>query len=111
MKKEISVLAQRAANKMTGYIKDQVKWIKEQEEKLADAILGLNSTGYDLRQLVTGIKIGQETLNYLKIYFEQFVGISYDEYCTEHPEAMKIVTPDEKLLSAMKEFMIDLNKK
>lgn len=97
-----SLLQERAAVKIAGYIKAQQTWITQQEAKLADTVLGLNVSDYDLRQLVAGLRTGKETLSYLKSYFLQFVGMDYDTYCEQNPEAIKVVTPEEKLLEAIK---------
>jgi len=105
MTKQVSVLAERAALKISGYIEKQVEWIGKQEEVLADTVLGKDVSQYDLRQIVAGIKTGKETLSYLKLYFEQFVGMTYDEYCEQHPEIAKIETPEEKLLQLIKEIV------
>lgn len=108
--KELTLLHERVAVKFAGYIEVQNTWIKEQEEKLADTLLGKDVSPYDLRQIVAGIKTGKQTLEYLVTYFEQFVGITYKEYCEANPTVIKVESPEEKILSAMKEFMKFVNQ-
>ena len=102
---KLNLLSERAAVKISEYITTQHEWVKKQEETLADTILGLDVSPYDLRQIVSGIKTGNETLEYLKVYFEQFVGVSYSVYCKNKPEIVNVETPADKIMEAIQELI------
>lgn len=108
MKKSLNKVTEAIALKVHQKIQEQVSWIEQQENQVTESIIGVSKNGYDLRQNIQALGTGKATLSYLKEHFEAFVGISYDEYC-EGVNIEKVLTPEEKLLLAIKELMTKPN--
>lgn len=97
-------LTKKVAERIAAKIKEQYNWIENQENTVTESILG-DVNQYDLRQNIQALETGKRTLTALKDHFEEFAGISYDDYCATNPEAVKVKTAEEKLLEAIKEII------
>ena len=105
MKKlELNPLQKAVAEKIHTQITESQKWIESQEKLITDVILGGPDNSYNLRQNCQALDSGHCAMSSLKAHFESFVGITHDRYC-EGIEVAKVVTPEEKLLAAIKELM------
>ena len=97
----LTPLQAKVAIKIAGKIAEQETWIKSQESQVLDAILGDSKTGYDLRQMVQALNTGKMTQQALTNHFVELVGITYEDYTKLDDKAVKIVSPEEKLLQAI----------
>lgn len=107
--KTLNKLTAQVAKQIHSAIIEQVEWIKNQEEVVTKSVMGNTINGFNLRQNVQALETGKSTLSHLKTHFESFTGITYDSYC-EGINVEKVITPEEKLLEAIKELVSNKKK-
>lgn len=97
----LNPLQLKVAENIAEKIKEQDVWIEKQEKIIIDSVLGSSKTGYDLRQTVQATNSGKLTRDALVNYFNQLVGITYEDYCKVNDKVVKVVTTEQALLNAI----------